>query len=1270
MARNVETVTVRGEQYAVLSSESVNLGGKFFGKLAFTLRKLSDGSEWSYCGKRITHNARLTATRPAPVAETVAPAADRCEHLATELGCELPTCSGAPVGELRHTGYVSDETTSGETGQASYGRDLARGLRRQGYSVTSVATLESVRGGRQATGYDLMINGHTVRVVMFESYAAGVMSQGYALWVDGVSVAVGGVRRPGAGALAYVVAMRLASTDVDVPPVVAPPVVVVAEPAAAPVPVEAAPVVVEAPAAVAAKPAAETAAPAAPMSATVDCGELADALAFTVKATPKRPTIPVMAGVLLTVAGGTLTVGAFDYEQSREVDVTADDAADGVALAGARTLHKLVSSLPRKSRVTLTVADPCTLAVVCGAAELSVPLMCAEDYPSLPAMPDMVGEVPARVFAGAVAAVAVAARRDENLPMMTGVRVEAAGGALDLLASDQYRIGIRRMPWAGADMAALVPAVTLAEVVKRLGKLSGPVRVCHDGNDRGGLFGLSAGPARVTVRTLDGVNYPPMRSLIPGPSKVAFTAVVEAAPLVAAVKRAKTAAVAVDGNKCAPVWLVCGPDGVRVAATPDATGEVVPGEWSGGELVMAFNPDYLAAGVTSAGADRVQFRAVDHDKPAVVVPVGDGVPAEDVHLIMPIRGAGNRSAVASDAETAAAAPVASGVVECPACRKPVRVTRAGAYRVHAAGVGVPRCSQSGERVPVAGAVSAAPVVEVAPVVAETVAGPVAVAEDDAPVIGAEKSADVAETVGETVAPVARVVSPPAALVTPRPGMWVLSGGGTFGTVQRAGRLARADGYWIIEGASLPRFADGHAVTAAVIGDTVCRSPRGACYCGLPHASAQVFAELPWLAEGDSAPVAETVAPVVEAVPADVAESGADIMARALAAYAAGNMAGARAAVADGVRLAPDCRGAGASGAVYGWAELAATLPADVADVTAVEGASVAPVAVAETVAEESAPVVAAPVAETAAVVEDDAPAETVAPAPVWVDGVRVHAVWAAGEVTVIRDARAGVCGPAEVESAGTRDDADRELAALGYTFAGPWVASRSGGAPCESRELFDRVAPVVCIPDPAPFTAPARAPRVPSADDLAALLSGRATEVPAEAVSAREGAPRTTPGVSAAVEGFAAVRAILAGTGGVPAPVVAEESAETVPAPVSVVPDTAAELVAGWDADRMPAPVSGPPAPVAETVPADGMSFTYAPGTRVRALLKDARRDILAASRAAGLGTARCSVVPDREARRVAVSWEGVAGADVARLAAIVSQVMTGAGMFEVVAAV
>ena len=113
------------------------------------------------------------------------------------------------------------------------------------------------------------------------------------------------------------------------------------------------------------------------------------------------------------------------------------------------------------------------LTIACGSARFTLPTMPVDDYPTLPSMPTTAGTVGGAEFAAAVSQVAVAAGRDDTLPMLTGVRLEIACEKLTLAATDRYRLAVRELGWnpgdpTAADVQVLVPARTLADAAKSL----------------------------------------------------------------------------------------------------------------------------------------------------------------------------------------------------------------------------------------------------------------------------------------------------------------------------------------------------------------------------------------------------------------------------------------------------------------------------------------------------------------------------------------------------------------------------------------------------------------------------------------------------------------------------------------------------------------------------------------------------------------------------------------------------------------------------------
>src|SRR5712671_2367006 len=193
-----------------------------------------------------------------------------------------------------------------------------------------------------------------------------------------------------------------------------------------------------------------------PVQIHVERDVFADAVAWTARALPARPTVPVLAGMRLHAEDGQLTLSSFDYDVS--------------ALASGRLLAEISRSLP--GRPVEISSEGGRAVLTCGSATFNLLTMPEDEYPALPEMPPAAGTVGSDAFATAVSQTAVAAGRDDTLPSLTGVRVEIEGDTLTLISTDRYRLAIRELRWTPArpdlSAAVLVPARALTDTAKSL----------------------------------------------------------------------------------------------------------------------------------------------------------------------------------------------------------------------------------------------------------------------------------------------------------------------------------------------------------------------------------------------------------------------------------------------------------------------------------------------------------------------------------------------------------------------------------------------------------------------------------------------------------------------------------------------------------------------------------------------------------------------------------------------------------------------------------
>jgi DNA polymerase-3 subunit beta len=379
------------------------------------------------------------------------------------------------------------------------------------------------------------------------------------------------------------------------------------------------------------------------MKFRVERDALADGVAWVARSLPARPPVPVLGGVLLEAGTGaegqSLTISGFDYEVSARVEVDASVGAADRALVSGRLLADITKALPAHP-VDIAV-DGSRATITCGSARFSLPTMPVEDYPKLPDMPQLAGSVRPDVFAEAVTQVAVAAGRDDTLPMLTGIRLEIDGAKLTMAATDRFRLAVRELEWepgdAGLSTAVLVPARTLAEAAKTL---TGKDAVQLALADRDGMLGLSGNGRQSTTRLLD-AEFPKYRQLLP--TEHTSAAILEIAPLVEAIKR-----VSLVADRGAQVRMEFTEGSLRLTAGGDDEGsaeEQLSCELDGEPLTIAFNPGYLLDGLNALHTERAHLGFTTPSRPALARPVSSeaataaqpGNASGYVHLLMPVR---------------------------------------------------------------------------------------------------------------------------------------------------------------------------------------------------------------------------------------------------------------------------------------------------------------------------------------------------------------------------------------------------------------------------------------------------------------------------------------------------------------------------------------------------------------------------------------------------------------------------------------------------------
>ncbi|MGC0421178.1 DNA polymerase III subunit beta [Embleya sp. AB8] len=375
---------------------------------------------------------------------------------------------------------------------------------------------------------------------------------------------------------------------------------------------------------------------------------LVEGITWAARALPARPVVPALAALRLEAAGGTLAISAYNHEVSAGIEVAAAVDRPGEILVPGRLLAEIARSLPREHSVELVV-EPHRARVTCAGSYFTLPLPALADYPATPLFPDLAGTVAASVFAEGVAQVAIAAARDETVPVLTAIRMGLTHDGLILAATDRYRLAVRRLPWRSVTedptRSILAPARVLAELARYAGTGGGDLRLALGAEDgRHGLLGLAVDRRQATTRLLD-YEFPGYERLFD--NEVTGVATIDTAALIEALRRVSPVV-----TRNTPVRLSFGRDSLRIEAgsTDEAeAGAALPVELTGEPTRAAFNPAHLLDGLSALRSPSARMSFGTTGRPTVLTEGSDRADHADQpngsdtpdyrYLLMPMRGA-------------------------------------------------------------------------------------------------------------------------------------------------------------------------------------------------------------------------------------------------------------------------------------------------------------------------------------------------------------------------------------------------------------------------------------------------------------------------------------------------------------------------------------------------------------------------------------------------------------------------------------------------------
>jgi DNA polymerase-3 subunit beta len=366
------------------------------------------------------------------------------------------------------------------------------------------------------------------------------------------------------------------------------------------------------------------------MKLSLPTTELLSQLQTVTRVASTRSAVQALSGVLLSADQAGAELLATDMEVGLRVALQAEVSRPGQTVLPARLLLDIVRTLPADHvSLELRSAEQ-DVELLCGGAVFHLRTLRVEDFPSLPTpAEDARVSLPAQAFVETVERVIRSASRDETRPVLTGILIAAADQELRMVATDSYRLSVKRTvldaPLQGT-LEVNVPSRALQELTRIAQQSQSAVLIAGVSQNQV-IFELDG--VVLSSRLIDG-QFPNYRQLIP--ESVEHELRLSTAELADVVRRTSLLA-----QKNAPLRLAFAEGELTISAqTPDVgeASETIPVPFRGEPFEIGFNPEFLRDGVDSIDTDELVMKLISPLRPGLIE---SPEPDDFVYLVMPIR---------------------------------------------------------------------------------------------------------------------------------------------------------------------------------------------------------------------------------------------------------------------------------------------------------------------------------------------------------------------------------------------------------------------------------------------------------------------------------------------------------------------------------------------------------------------------------------------------------------------------------------------------------
>lgn len=341
-----------------------------------------------------------------------------------------------------------------------------------------------------------------------------------------------------------------------------------------------------------------------------------------------RSTLPVLDNILLSCQGKKLKVAATNLEIGVIKYLGVDVEVEGELTVPAKTLTEVISALGQTKVELESEGD--ILTIRSNKFKASINGISAQEFPAIPLSSQKGITFPKDAFSSLIQ-VLFAAAVDEGRPVLTGVLTNVAGGKLDFVATDGFRLGYLSLAVSKdtPDFKSLIPKRTFEEILRIISESEvDSINIASSSDQNQVIFSL--GQTIVSSRLIEG-TFPSWEKIIP--TQFVCRAIVDKEILLKAIK---LAAVFTKGE--ANILVVNTKKGsLSIQSSAKEVGSQeneVEAEVEGESLQVAFNTRFLQDAISACPSSQLIIEFSGPLSATQIKPIGlEGLE----YVVMPVR---------------------------------------------------------------------------------------------------------------------------------------------------------------------------------------------------------------------------------------------------------------------------------------------------------------------------------------------------------------------------------------------------------------------------------------------------------------------------------------------------------------------------------------------------------------------------------------------------------------------------------------------------------